>query len=42
MFTGDRRKMGPFVAPPWMKVLAWVVAVIIAALNGWLLYQTVM
>ena len=41
LFTGDRRKMGPFVAPPWMKVLAWVVTVIIAALNGWLLYQTV-
>jgi manganese transport protein len=33
--------MGPFVAPLWMKVLAWTVAVIIAALNGWLLYQTV-
>ena len=40
MFTGDRGKMGPFVAPAWMKALAWVVAVIIAALNGWLLYQT--
>jgi len=41
MFTGDRRKMGPFVAPFWMKGLAWVVAVIIAGLNGWLLYQTI-
>ena len=40
MFTGDRRKMGLFVAPPWMRALAWVVAVIIAALNAWLLYQT--
>jgi manganese transport protein len=40
LFTGDRAKMGPFVAPVWMRVLAWTVAVIIAALNGWLLYQT--
>jgi len=38
-FTGDRRKMGAFVAPPWMRALAWVVAVIIAALNVWALYQ---
>ena len=41
MFTGDKAKMGPFVAPPWMRNLAWVVAVIIAALNVWLLVQTV-
>src|SRR6266850_2526196 len=40
LFTGDRAKMGPFVAPLWMRALAWTVAVIIAALNGWLLYQT--
>jgi len=40
MFTGDRRKMGVFVAPVWMRVLAWGVAVIIAALNAWLLFQT--
>jgi manganese transport protein len=40
MFTGDRHKMGPFVNPLWVKVLAWTVAVIIAALNVWLLYQT--
>jgi manganese transport protein len=40
MFTSDKAKMGPFVAPPWMRSLAWVVAVIIAALNAWLLVQT--
>jgi manganese transport protein len=39
-FTGNRHKMGAFVAPVWMRSLAWVVAVIIAALNVWLLYQT--
>jgi manganese transport protein len=40
-FTTDRRKMGEFVAPRWIQLLAWIVAVIIAALNAYLLYQTV-
>jgi manganese transport protein len=40
MFTGDKAKMGPFVAPPSVRALAWTVAVIIAALNAWLLVQT--
>ena len=40
MFTGDRRKMGDLVAPRWMLVLAWPVAVVIAGLNVWLLWQT--
>ena len=40
IFTGDVHKMGSFVNPPWVKVLAWTVAVIIALLNVWLLYQT--
>jgi manganese transport protein len=39
-FTGDPAKMGPFVNPLWVKVLAWTVAIIIAALNVYLLYQT--
>jgi manganese transport protein len=39
-FTGDRRKMGSLVAPTWMLVLAWPVAVLIAGLNAWLLWQT--
>ena len=39
-FTGNRHKMGAFVAPVWMRVLAWTVAIIIGALNVWLLYQT--
>jgi manganese transport protein len=41
-FTSDRRKMGAFVSPAWVKLLAWTVAVVIAALNGWLLYQTLL
>src|SRR6478609_2578484 len=40
LFTSDRRKMGELVAPRWMVWLAWPVAVIIAALNVWLLWQT--
>ena len=39
MFTSDRRKMGPFVSPSWVKLLAWAVALVIAVLNAWLLYQ---
>ena len=42
MFTSDRRKMGPHVAPPWMVWLAWPVALLIAALNVWLLAQTLL
>ena len=41
MFTGDRRKMGALVAPRRMLALAWPVAIIIAALNIWMLWQTV-
>src|SRR5215208_7097092 len=39
-FTSDRQKMGDLVAPRWIQMLAWIVAVIIAALNAYLLYQT--
>src|SRR5215204_2989778 len=39
-FTSDRRKMEDLVAPRWIQMLAWIVAVIIAALNAYLLYQT--
>jgi manganese transport protein len=39
-FTSDRRKMGDLVSPRWVQILAWIIAVIIAALNVYLLYQT--
>jgi manganese transport protein len=39
-FTSDRHKMGELVAPRWMQVIAWAVAVIIAVLNAYLLYRT--
>src|SRR3954469_11317239 len=40
MFTSDRHKMGEFASPRWVQALAWFVAVVIAVLNAWLLYQT--
>jgi manganese transport protein len=40
MFTSDKLKMGEFANPLWIKILAWLVAVIIASLNAWLLVQT--
>jgi manganese transport protein len=39
-FTSDRLKMGEFVNPLWLKVMAYVVATVIASLNIWLLVQT--
>jgi manganese transport protein len=33
LFTSDRRKMGEFVIPPWLKTLAWLTAGVIVALN---------
>jgi manganese transport protein len=40
MFTSEKAKMGPFASPAWVKALAWFVALVIAGLNVWLLYQT--
>jgi manganese transport protein len=39
-FTSDPHKMGVFVNPVWVKLLAWFVAIVIALLNIWLLYRT--
>ncbi len=41
MFTSDREKMGRFANPTWLKLLAYVVAGVIALLNILLLVQTV-
>jgi manganese transport protein len=40
-FTSEKAKMGEFSNPGWVKLLAWSVAIVIAALNAWLLYQTI-
>jgi manganese transport protein len=37
MFTSDRRKMGEFTVPGWLKILAWLVTAIIVLLNAKLL-----
>ena len=33
-FTGERRKMGQFTAPVWLKSVAWLTAVVIVVLNA--------
>ncbi len=38
-FTSSRRIMGEFANPTWLKLLAWAVALLIAGLNVWLLFQ---
>ncbi len=40
-FTSDRAKMGAFVNATWLKAVAWTTALVIAALNAWLLAQSV-
>jgi manganese transport protein len=40
-FTSSRRNMGEFATPWWGQVLAWIVAAIIVALNGHLVYDQV-
>jgi manganese transport protein len=38
-FTASRAKMGPFMAPRWLTVLAALTAAIIIALNAKLLFD---
>jgi manganese transport protein len=40
MFTSDRRLMGEFVNPRWLTYLASAIAIVIIALNSWLLFTT--
>ncbi len=37
IFTSSRKRMGEFVNAPWLKVLSWSVAALIAGLNAWFL-----
>ena len=39
MFTSDRKLMGEFVNASWLKIISWLAALVIAALNAWLLIQ---
>jgi manganese transport protein len=38
-FTSSRKLMGQFVNATWLKLLAWLIAFLIAGLNAWLLIQ---
>jgi manganese transport protein len=40
-FTSDKRLMGAFASPRWVRALAWVIAVVIVALNIWLVIETI-
>ncbi|MDQ2950373.1 MAG: divalent metal cation transporter, partial [Acidobacteriota bacterium] len=39
-FTGEKKKMGEFVNPLWIKLLGWTTALIIIVLNVKLLFDT--
>jgi len=34
LFTSDRRKMGEFVSPRWLQMLAWLTTAVIVLLNA--------
>ena len=40
-FTSDKKTMGIFVIKPWVKIAAWVIALIIVSLNVKLVFQEV-
>ncbi len=39
VFTSDKRKMGEFTNPTWLKIAAWVTTAIIVVLNAKLLFE---
>jgi manganese transport protein len=39
IFTSDKKKMGEFVNPRWIKIGGWALGIIIAVLNAFLLWQ---
>jgi manganese transport protein len=41
-FTGDKTKMGSFVSGPITRVVGWAVAALIAGLNVYMVYSTIM
>ena len=40
MFASDKLKMGEFVNPAWVKITRWTLGIVIAVLNAYLLWQT--
>ncbi|HZG01371.1 MAG TPA: Nramp family divalent metal transporter [Chitinophagales bacterium] len=41
-FTSDRTKMQQYAIKWWVKAAAWLIAIVVIALNGKLLYETVL
>jgi manganese transport protein len=41
MFTSDKKRMGKYVNPLWLKVVGYAVCTIIAGLNIYLLYKSI-
>ena len=41
IFTSSKKIMGEFANRPWVKVCAWVAAVVLVILNIWLIMTTV-
>jgi len=40
-FTSDRARMGKFASPRWVRILAWITAVVIVGLNLRLAYMSI-
>jgi manganese transport protein len=40
-FTSDKEKMGQYAIKPWIKIFAWVIAIVIVSLNVKLVYQEI-
>jgi manganese transport protein len=40
-FTSNRRNMGAFATPWWAQILAWAIAAVIVALNGYLVFDQI-
>ena len=39
-FTSSKKKMGDFVNPLWLNIVAWFITAVIVVLNAYLLYST--
>lgn len=40
MYTSDRKLMGKFANPLWMKIVTWLIAILLTGLNLFLIYGT--
>jgi manganese transport protein len=40
-FTSDKKKMGNYVIKPWIRISAWIIAIIIVSLNVKLVFQEI-